>query len=41
MRYIRPYKIFSLIEAKLSERVVNVTLPSRRGLGGTYFWRQC
>ena len=35
MRHIRPYRIFALIEARPMERVVNVPLPSRRGLGGT------
>jgi hypothetical protein len=35
MRHIRPYKIFTLLEAPVPERVVNVTLPSRRGTGGT------
>ncbi len=35
MRHIRPYKIFTLLEASAPERVVNVTLPSRRGNGGT------
>jgi hypothetical protein len=35
MRHIRPYKIFTLLEAPASERIVNVALPSRRGNGGT------
>jgi hypothetical protein len=35
MHHIRPYKIFTLIESPPPERVVNVTLPSRRGAGGT------
>ena len=35
MHHIRPYKIFTLLEAPAPERVVNVTLPSRRGNGGT------
>lgn len=35
MRHIRPYKIFTLLEAPASERIVNVTLPNRRGTGGT------
>jgi hypothetical protein len=35
MHHIRPYKIFTLIDAPPSERLVNVTLPSRRGTGGT------
>jgi hypothetical protein len=35
MRHIRPYKIFTLLEAPVPERIVNVTLPRRRGNGGT------
>ena len=35
MHHIRPYKLFTLVEALPRDRVVNVTLPSRRGLGGT------
>jgi hypothetical protein len=35
MHHIRPYKIFTLIESCPIERIVNVPLPSRRGLGGT------
>jgi hypothetical protein len=35
MRHIRPYKIFTLLEAPASERIVNVALPRRRGHGGT------
>ncbi len=35
MHHIRPYKIFNLIDAQPPERVVNVTLPNRRGFGGT------
>lgn len=35
MRHIRPYKIFTLLEAPASERIVSVALPSRRGTGGT------
>jgi hypothetical protein len=35
MRHIRPYKIFTLIEALPPQRVANIALPSRRGAGGT------
>ena len=35
MRHIRPYRIFTLIDASPQDRVVNVAMPSRRGLGGT------
>jgi hypothetical protein len=35
MRHIRPYKIFTLVQAPPSERIVNVSLPNRRGNGGT------
>ncbi len=35
MHHIRPYKIFTLLEVPTPERIVNVTLPSRRGQGGT------
>ncbi len=35
MHRIRPYKIFTLLEAPAAERIVNVTLPRRRGHGGT------
>jgi hypothetical protein len=35
MRHIRPYKIFTLFEAPSPQRIVNVTLPRRRGNGGT------
>lgn len=35
MHHIRPYKIFTLLEAPTPERIVNVTLPRRRGAGGT------
>jgi hypothetical protein len=35
MRHIRPYKIFTMIEALPPQRVANITLPSRRGAGGT------
>jgi methyltransferase family protein len=35
MRHIRPYKIFTLLEAPAPERIVNVALPRRRGSGGT------
>jgi hypothetical protein len=35
MHHIRPYRLFTLVEALPGDRVVNVTLPSRRGLGGT------
>ena len=34
MHHIRPYKLFTLIEAPPSERVVQTALPSRRGAGG-------
>lgn len=35
MHHIRPYKIFGLIDAPPSQRTANVTIPSRRGGGGT------
>jgi hypothetical protein len=35
VHHIRPYKIFTLVDAIPSERIVNVPLPSRRGIGGT------
>ena len=35
MRHIRPYKIFTLLEAPVPERIANVMLPRRRGSGGT------
>jgi hypothetical protein len=35
MRHIRPYKIFSLLDAPASQRTVNISLPSRHGVGGT------
>jgi hypothetical protein len=35
MHHIRPYKLFTLIDAPPSERAISVTLPSRRGVGGT------
>jgi hypothetical protein len=34
MHHIRPYKLFSLIEAPPAERVVRTAIPSRRGAGG-------
>ena len=35
MHHIRPYKIFTLIDSPPGQRIVNVTIPSRRGTGGT------
>jgi hypothetical protein len=35
MHHIRPYKIFTLVEAAPMDRIVSVPLPSRRGTGGT------
>jgi hypothetical protein len=35
MHHIRPYKIFTLLEAPTPERIANVALPRRRGQGGT------
>ena len=35
MRHLRPYRIFTLIEAPPRERVAKVMLPNRRGTGGT------
>lgn len=35
MHHIRPYKIFTLVDAPSTERIVNVALPRRRGHGGT------
>src|SRR5437016_4920323 len=32
--HIRPYRIFNLIDAPPAERVANIALPSRRGMGG-------
>ncbi len=34
MHHIRPYRFFSLYEAPLAERIVNVPIPNRPGLGG-------
>jgi len=35
IHHLRPYKIFTLLDGPPSSRVVNVPLPSRRGMGGT------
>jgi predicted O-methyltransferase YrrM len=35
MQHIRPYKIFTLIEASPTERLLSLPIPSRRGTGGT------
>jgi hypothetical protein len=35
MHNIRPYQLFTLFDAPISDRLVQVPLPSRRGLGGT------
>lgn len=35
MEHIRPYKLFALIESAPPDRAVNVTIPCRRGAGGT------
>ena len=34
MYHLRPYKLFTLFEAPTEERLAQVPLPSRRGLGG-------
>ena len=34
MHHIRPYRIFTLVEAPPSERVANVQIPPRRAAGG-------
>jgi hypothetical protein len=34
MYHIRPYKLFTLLDAPVSDRVAHVPLPRRRGLGG-------
>jgi hypothetical protein len=34
MHEIRPYKLFTLIEAPPSERIAHVQIPPRRGAGG-------
>jgi hypothetical protein len=34
MHHIRPYKLFTLLNAEVSDRVAHVPVPKRRGLGG-------
>lgn len=34
MNHIRPQKVFTLVDASLSARIVRIPIPSRRGLGG-------
>ena len=34
MNHIRPYKVFSLVDAGHSDRILRIPIPVRRGLGG-------